>query len=607
MPHLACFIHSTTLEVWKDSILITLLERLKQSGLLYELKHLCIINTGQPLDITKIERLYPPAVVVNWAENTMDFEICTIKQVVTYAKLHPDSRILYMHTKGVSYPNNHVFLPGIKGWINYMLYSLVDNYKKCKKLLNVYDTVGCNYRPDESGNMQHYSGNFWWTRADYVKKLPISRMKDKYEPEFWVLQNRPFLFNIFKIEHMYEQPYYIEDYKEFVDRGLDENIFFCKLGFHQAGLCNQLYSLANTLTIASLQEGNKVIILNDFITEISTTNVKPSKFVIDFDNLNDFLKPYKIHVIYKNDVNLKIKKIEYGLKHKKVIDVTTEAMKQFWKDNHLYIPIGYSLNDLKQEDPCPQMRKQLYVYYTINDIEFVKVFHERVLVQKGHVEIKHSNYDGKSSYFVNIPNSEPWLTLIDRDSAKDEKDTFDHFLTNIPFLSVYHNIANEFLKTVTNTQPSQKISVFHIRNEDDAIDHWAKKNNIPNEEYKSIYETKFKNGIQKLANKSDLCVALTFFTDNNPIIEDMRKEGYNIVCRPNMPNIGREMNALIDLLLCKSCTQCFIGNFDPISMQGSTFSIMIHQLLKDKNVSKGIINIENIKKSELFITAPSAI
>ena len=69
------------------------------------------------------------------------------------------------------------------------------------------------------------------------------------------------------------------------------------------------------------------------------------------------------------------------------------------------------------------MRKQLYVYYTINDIEFVKVFHERVLVQKGHVEIKHSNYDGKSSYFVNIPNSEPWLTLIDRDSAKDEKDT----------------------------------------------------------------------------------------------------------------------------------------------------------------------------------------
>lgn len=601
MEKIACFIHSTNLNLWKDTVLIKMLDSLKDNGLLQKLKHLCIVNTGNRLDTTEIEKKYAPAKIVNWSKNTMEFEICTIKQVVTYAKLHPDTRILYMHTKGISYTKEHVFVPGIQAWIDYMLHVLVTNHEKCLKLLQLYDTVGCNFRPDENGNMQHYSGNFWWVRADYVQHLPVENMKDKYEPEFWVLQNRPFLFNVHKIEHMYEQAYPLENYKECVDRGFDDNVFFCKLGFHQTGLCNQLYCLANVITAASLQHGNKVIILDDFITEILSNNTKPSKYVIDLDALNERLLSDKIHVFYKNDIKMELIKVQYGLKELQTIDITTKVIDKFWEENRLFIPQGYSLNDLCDKDPCPGLRKQLYVYYTLNGVHLMKTFHERVLVHCSPIEIKHTNYDGKMSYYVNLPHAEPWLTLIDRDTSKDMKTAFDKYLTQIPFLPLYDEMATSFLETVNAV--GKKISILHIRNEDDAISHWSKRNNMTEDEYREKYERQFLQAVNENVSKEDLCIALTFLTKNNRIIEKLQESGYNIVCRDNIENIGREMNALIDLMLCKTCDHTFVGNFDPVSMQGSTYSVFIYNFLsQNTSVKKVIVDVEHIDRETFFVS-----
>lgn len=599
MEKIACFIHSTNLSLWEDTVLVQLLKRLKTTGLLEKMQHVCVVNTGEPLNVISIEKDYAPTKVINWSNSTMEFETCTIKQIVTYAKLHPDTRILYMHTKGISYSHDHVFVPGIQAWIDYMLHVLVDNHEKCLHLIKVYDTVGCNFRPDEDGNMQHYSGNFWWVRADYVQHLHVAHMKDKYEPEFWVLQNRPFLFNVHSIEHMYEQPYYLEDYKECVDRGFDDNVLFCKLGFHQAGLCNQLYSLANVLTVASLQQGNKVIILDDFVTDITTKLTKPSKHIIDLDALNVILKDDKIHVCYKTEIVMELITVEYGLKHKRTVNITDKVIQKFWKKNSLHIPVGFVLNDLCEEDPCPGLCKQVYIYYTLNGIPFMKVFHERVLAQRRAIKLNHANYDDKMDYFVNLPHIEPWLTLINRDSSKDMKHIFDSYLNKIPFLSMYSEMAQSFVDMIRLQQ--ERISILHIRNEEDAIHHWAKINNIDEQTYSQEYEKKYVDAVSTMVSKSDLCVALTYYTENNPIITALRNKGYTVLCRPNLANAGREINALIDLLLCNHCESTFVGNFDPITMQGSTFSIAIYnRLLQNISVKKVIIDIEHIQTTTWF-------
>ena len=67
-----------------------------------------------------------------------------------------------------------------------------------------------------------------------------------------------------------------------------------------------------------------------------------------------------------------------------------------------------------------------------------------------------------------------------------------------------------------------------------------------------------------------------------------------MVTRPNIKNIGREINALIDLMLSHYCNKTFIGGFDKKTAQGSTFSYYIYNLLKNKNINSVILNIENI-------------
>ena len=86
---LACFIHSTTLELWKDTFLIELLDYLKSSKLLERLEYLCIVNNGQQIDTKMIEQTYAPAKVVYFSENTMDFENTTIRLLHVFAKMNP--------------------------------------------------------------------------------------------------------------------------------------------------------------------------------------------------------------------------------------------------------------------------------------------------------------------------------------------------------------------------------------------------------------------------------------------------------------------------------------------------------------------------------------
>ena len=67
-PKLACFIHSTTLDIWKDEILINMLDHMREHGLLKKMDHLCVVNTGIPLNVENFERDFYPAKVINYSD-----------------------------------------------------------------------------------------------------------------------------------------------------------------------------------------------------------------------------------------------------------------------------------------------------------------------------------------------------------------------------------------------------------------------------------------------------------------------------------------------------------------------------------------------------------
>ena len=74
------------------------------------------------------------------------------------------------------------------------------NYDKCINELQNYDAVGVNLNlvPEKYihnattqnfNNSYHYSGNFWWSKSSYIKKL-TSKIGDKYlDPELWIGSN----------------------------------------------------------------------------------------------------------------------------------------------------------------------------------------------------------------------------------------------------------------------------------------------------------------------------------------------------------------------------------------------------------------------------------
>lgn len=139
-----------------------------------------------------------------------------------------DTKVLYIHHKGASRPTDK----NVMDWKDVMAHFNINKWEDCvKKLDEGYDTCGINWREDFP--IPHYSGNFWWANASYIKKLkkllrpaynnfqpqyPI--VGDKYEyqyrhdAEFWIGSGKPKACSLWNsgIDH-YRQPYPASLYK----------------------------------------------------------------------------------------------------------------------------------------------------------------------------------------------------------------------------------------------------------------------------------------------------------------------------------------------------------------------------------------------------------
>jgi len=119
--------------------------------------------------------------ILNMVENIRDIramgnEFTTLDLIEKdKEKFGDNDYILYIHTKGASRLKNDNY-KNLVAWRHYMNYfniEKVDNVFKCFAKTS-YNTFGCNFIKFENTNAKkHYSGNFWWAKASYLKTIDV--------------------------------------------------------------------------------------------------------------------------------------------------------------------------------------------------------------------------------------------------------------------------------------------------------------------------------------------------------------------------------------------------------------------------------------------------
>lgn len=104
---------------------------------------------------------------INVGAEPIEFETPTLMSIKDESD-HTEEEFyaLYMHQKGIRHPD----ASSVHAWRRYMQYFSIERWRDCIAKLNEgYDAVGVDWRDDP---WKHFSGNFWWARASYIRKLP---------------------------------------------------------------------------------------------------------------------------------------------------------------------------------------------------------------------------------------------------------------------------------------------------------------------------------------------------------------------------------------------------------------------------------------------------
>lgn len=179
------YFHVATIGKYQE-IFDEICSEILNSGLINEIisLNICIVGEGNLI-------INPNLKVKVYRNSFIDSgEFFTLELLKTFAESTEENyKILYVHTKGVTTPNNQC----IVDWRKYMTYFNVNQYEKCFNALDTYDSCGVDL---VSEPVVHYSGNFWWSNSSYIKKLPsINEIKFPKNPpilsirhncEFWI-------------------------------------------------------------------------------------------------------------------------------------------------------------------------------------------------------------------------------------------------------------------------------------------------------------------------------------------------------------------------------------------------------------------------------------
>lgn len=458
-PKKICFIHSCHLASAGTDRLNTVLESAKG---IKELDSIIINNIGIPLDESFYTAQDKRIQVLQHSEDPNLFEIPTLKLISEFSKKYPCAKILYLHSKSISYNKESDLYACCTDWINMMLHFMCKRSADCLKDLDTYDTTGCNYREDNKWP-PHYSGNFWWANANYIKQLSTSSLTNKMSAEWWLLTGR----GSYKEQHNAHIDHFIDRYPEIKYNTEYVGLFNTD---NKTGLCNQIMSLISGIWVA-IENKKRYVVVGRFSKQINGNSFIPACEVFDFDLMNTFLKKYDIILV----------------------DGGSNVYNYEWRFDWIY---------------------------------------------------------------------------------RHNKDKFEEFTQYIRFQKRFYDLANSFIKTIGTSY-----NCVHLRVEDDVVDHIVSYYNKNKEDVINQLHTIYVESITKNMS-TDLPLVILCGDKNNSVIQYLRNNNYKLLqCEKLLE--GRELNAIVDLIIGASTTESFISNYNAENMIGSSFSYTILQLLNN--------------------------
>lgn len=414
--NVACFLHSTNMHHRGTTILENILQDMQKANFFDLVDFVYINNIGMQINSDKYEHISKKIVIFNYSFDINLFENCTIKIMSSFCKLNPQYKILYLHSKGVSYEKNDKnvsIFENIKDWVDFMLYCLVYKAESCIDLLECYNVIGCNYRKPPKETFRHFSGNFWWANAKHINSLSVCYLNVKHDAEWYILKEPTKFLNIHTCPYgHYENRYKLEQYQNIVDENLKyfkntkkyevNNLIFLNYNNDSAMYHSNILCFINTIidiVIDTMKKGdyvfsNILIVTKDFL-----------KQYFNFEELNKKLGEYNIKIISNLDLELKINSVKYGVNicNSTLLDITDKVIKSCYLNNKLFIDTSVNLNILAGEDPLEKVAKNLYVYYEIDGYIFHRVVDEMGTFLKNSILIDLNALEiDKNDYLENI-------------------------------------------------------------------------------------------------------------------------------------------------------------------------------------------------------------
>jgi hypothetical protein len=201
---ISIFYHICTVGPWRE-IVLEQMGQIVDSGLYEAATKLdCYILGVEVGACQELLQQYGEKVVIEKtnAVDKLDEYFC-IEDIAN----HVDSatRILYLHSKGVTRFGSKTYRLGereivvenlysnVTDWRNLMEYVLIQHWQACVRELEQHDAVGINYVRWPSKTWGHFSGNFWWCKGDYFLTLT----ERVWSPEAHVGRNNPRVKELF--------------------------------------------------------------------------------------------------------------------------------------------------------------------------------------------------------------------------------------------------------------------------------------------------------------------------------------------------------------------------------------------------------------------------
>jgi hypothetical protein len=187
-----------------NEVLNELLNRIDTSGLYKMCDGIHLVINGDKSLLNFKER--GKYIIHNPNKDISHCEFPTLDLIWRHSQIQDDLKILYLHTKGVTKPNNKY----ISDWTELLTHFNVDKWYDAFLELEKNDAVGVNFfgnpndineHPSTWGYGKaplHFSGNFWWSKSSHIKKLknPYDFVPDnnwlrwRVACEMWVCSNQ---------------------------------------------------------------------------------------------------------------------------------------------------------------------------------------------------------------------------------------------------------------------------------------------------------------------------------------------------------------------------------------------------------------------------------